>query len=309
VAETPGDALTARLAAEIRTIGFDVQEVPPPAVPGIEALEALGRPLSAIAVVRVLPLRAGGAEVWVVDRVTGKTVIRRVPGRLDAGRPDGLVALRAVELLRGSLLEIRLPSAPRGEVAPPPAVEAVVAADLATPPPTTPRLALAVYPGLAVSPGGLPALFGSQAQLALSSASGWGGELSAFVPHVPARVSGPEGQARVDLFMAGAGGRWATRPGRRMGAHFGVGFTGLWLRMNGQSNAALYEGRQDVVAAVAPYARAAASVALTSWLRAGVQVMAGATVPWPAVSFADRRVASWGLPFGVAGVGLEFGGR
>ncbi len=57
-----------------------------------------------------------GVEIWIADRVTGKTVLREMAD--DGGTPDrdAALALRAVELLRASLLEVGLPAPPPGEV-------------------------------------------------------------------------------------------------------------------------------------------------------------------------------------------------
>jgi hypothetical protein len=72
---------------------------------------------SATALVAVVAsAEPGSAELWVIDRVTGKTVVRRVnAGAGDPSRVAEILAVRAVELLRASFLELAI--GPPGETA------------------------------------------------------------------------------------------------------------------------------------------------------------------------------------------------
>ena len=86
--------------------------------------------MSATAVVAVV---AGAdpatAELWVVDRLTGKTVVRRIHADPKAAaRIAEILSVRAVELLRASFLELAITSRPRPDVVDAPAlpVEPVV---------------------------------------------------------------------------------------------------------------------------------------------------------------------------------------
>src|SRR6185436_2860745 len=87
-----------------------------------------------------------GTEVWVADRITGKTVIRDLVGATPESGPDD-VALGAIELLRASLMELHSPTAPPSEAELTPAVR-----DLSFPVPAvpakkpTPSLSLMVGP-------------------------------------------------------------------------------------------------------------------------------------------------------------------
>src|SRR4029079_11476316 len=61
-------------------------------------------------------------EVWVIDKVRGKSVVRRVPFEPAATRASTTLAIRAIELLRSSFLEIDLAAQDRRtEGGPPPA--------------------------------------------------------------------------------------------------------------------------------------------------------------------------------------------
>jgi hypothetical protein len=160
VVAAPEDAaLARRLAAELAGLRFRaVEVVAPPGAAARRPLEELARSRGAIAAIRVVPLD-GAVEVWIADRVTGKTVLREVLASGGADERDMLVSLRAVELLRASLLELGAPHAPPGEVSadalppemrplPGPAAEARAAGPAPAPAPAAPA------PGPAVASSG-----------------------------------------------------------------------------------------------------------------------------------------------------------
>ncbi len=102
------EAIT-RIRGELVADGFEVSVVN--ASPGSDARSALARAekdTSAAATVALfLHADARAAEVWVIDRLTAKTVVRAV--ELTAAPPGSapeVLARRSVELLRASLLEI-----------------------------------------------------------------------------------------------------------------------------------------------------------------------------------------------------------
>ena len=101
------EALT-RLSAELGASGFDVvivdgsRDADPRAL--VESAKLVPPPIATFVLTRV----GGGAsaEVWVADQLTGKTAIRRVDVRASAEHDaPSILAIRAVELLRASLLE------------------------------------------------------------------------------------------------------------------------------------------------------------------------------------------------------------
>lgn len=112
-------ALATRVAAELSALGFAVEtqtrEPNPP------ELAAEARRAGALAAIGVGPTREGNVEITVLDRVTGKTLRRELLGRsLTDPTTRELVALRASELLRASLMEIEAPHPPRGDLPPTP---------------------------------------------------------------------------------------------------------------------------------------------------------------------------------------------
>jgi hypothetical protein len=121
-----------RLRGELLAAGFEAEVVELSLGADVRgSLERLVPPAgnggSATALVAVVASAdAGSAELWVIDRVTGKTVVRRVnAGTADSTRAAEVLAVRAVELLRASFLELAV--APKNRETPPveaaPAVE------------------------------------------------------------------------------------------------------------------------------------------------------------------------------------------
>jgi hypothetical protein len=97
---------TTRLQAELIAAGFVVDMEETPATDPRDELEAGGsQSFASIAI-----LRSGSqavTDVWVVDRISGKTLIRRVEAGAEPGPTAArTLAIRAVELLRASLLEV-----------------------------------------------------------------------------------------------------------------------------------------------------------------------------------------------------------
>jgi hypothetical protein len=119
-----------RLRGELVAAGFDAEVVE--LVLGADVRASLERlsPTSAGAATALVAVVAsaepGSAELWVIDRVTGKTVVRRVnAGATDPPRMAQVLSVRAVELLRASFLELAIltPLANNNEPASTPAVE------------------------------------------------------------------------------------------------------------------------------------------------------------------------------------------
>jgi hypothetical protein len=95
-----------RLRAELLDAGFDVVEVDrAPGDPRSEVEEAAPDASSFATVAMSRVANGAFADVWISDRVTGKTVVRRI--EVGAGpNATAVLAIRALELLRASLLEV-----------------------------------------------------------------------------------------------------------------------------------------------------------------------------------------------------------
>ncbi|MFL5306180.1 MAG: hypothetical protein ACJ8F1_13260 [Polyangia bacterium] len=129
-----------RLKGELTSAGFDTQIVDAPPVAANSdggsrtALEQMASRRAADALLAIVgaPAMTNGAphsvEVWVVDNVTGKSVVRRIPFEPASASASKTLAIRAIELLRSSFLEIDLAAhaRPSSGAAPPPPPAAVV---------------------------------------------------------------------------------------------------------------------------------------------------------------------------------------
>jgi len=121
-----------RLEGELTAAGFETRTVE--GAGGVAAaggaarasLEEVAGAHGADAVMAIVgSLAPDSVELWVVDKVTGKSVVRRVAFEPTAERAPETLAIRAIELLRSSFLEIDFGARQRPgepETAPPPAV-------------------------------------------------------------------------------------------------------------------------------------------------------------------------------------------
>jgi hypothetical protein len=112
-----GELVAAGFDAEVRelTLGPDVRGSLEKLAPA-----STGAPTALVAI--VASADPGSAELWVIDRVTGKTVVRGVnAGATDPPRMAEVLSVRAVELLRASFLELAISTPPASAEAPPPA--------------------------------------------------------------------------------------------------------------------------------------------------------------------------------------------
>lgn len=118
----------AQLRAELLAAGFEVLTVRGRGAPTPDEMaDVAERTQSFAAIWIVRPPGRIAADVWVTDRVTGKTLLRKV--RPEGFKPDAarVFALRAVELLHASLLELNEKHPSRGAMPAPSRVRAWVA--------------------------------------------------------------------------------------------------------------------------------------------------------------------------------------
>jgi hypothetical protein len=305
----PGDRFGLRLVAELESLGFRAVVLDPSAEPASRAsLEASARRAGAIAAIRAVPSERG-VEVWIADRVTGKTVLRDLAN--DRGTPDveDALALRVVELLRASLLEIALPVPSRGEVpATPEIVEKMSvslpkAVEVAAPP----RWRLSLAPGLLLSPGG----FGGSASLALGldwmPSDHVGVFALAAIPLTGAHIARPQGSADLTILLAGGGVRFL--PASATSAwipSIDLGLAAVSLRSAGTANPGFVASSPSAVTA-APFARLGLAFAPLPRLRLRADVLAGLATPGITVQFAQHEIATWGAPLVLSTVGVDFG--
>ncbi|HVY29535.1 MAG TPA: hypothetical protein VHB79_23410 [Polyangiaceae bacterium] len=296
---SPGmDQLVVRFAAELDSLHLEVVRAPDTeGGPTLLELEQLARDNAARVAVRVA--KAGTAvDLWVASPQSHELVYRRVVAQ---GDPAVLV-LRSLEILRGSLIDLR--ALDREPPAPPPPV-----------PPTPPPAAspapepvhrtwlglsgalLAPHAGRSLGAGALLALryriasrFALHAEV-LAPLSGWS-------------VEGEGGSAKIWLGSATVaalvnpwGERWLS-PG------LGLGLGALGLRTRGEAQPG-FEASSELHAALFPHGRVELALGLTPSLRLRAALVAGFATPRPVLLFAEKREESWLNPLLISTLGVE----
>jgi hypothetical protein len=247
--------------------------------------------IAAIAVVR--PAGQIDAQVWVTDRVTGKTLLRRVHFAGDAPDAPAIFALRAVELLRASLLELAEEHPQRGEVIPTRAVREWV---MRPPEPEPERhYALRAGAGVMAGPGSLGAAFAPMLAATWRPLAAWSFELFGSGPALGS-IDGAEGEASFDRELLALRARFEPDLGTRS--------VGLWLALGPGAHhfgvrgsaAQPFRAASDDVWSAALLAGIGAKLRILAPLSVGVELDALLLTPRPVVRFAEREVAAAGSP-------------
>jgi hypothetical protein len=288
------------LRAEFEALGMHVElEDRGPKEIGPRDLNEVARHHQAVAAVRVL-VAAAVVEVWIADRVTGKVVLRDViehgPGKVD----QTLVALRTVELLRGSLMELDAPHEPRGEVPPSPALRA-----LARSSDDRERYALGVAGAAMWSDGG------STGVPVLSLAMTWrpwrwfACRARGATALIPATVSAPEGSAAFTLRWAEIDALVVTPPSTsRWRGSVGVGLGLHAIAMEGRASEP-YWGDSATLWSLAPTVSASVGYVVAEPVRLVLGAWATSMLRFSRVQFAGREVGRYGALLVGGALGIE----
>jgi hypothetical protein len=305
----PDDRFGLRVRAELDSLGFQTVVTGEEAGPASRvSLEGAARRAHAIAAIRGVPAD-GGVDVWIADRVTGKTVLRHVES--EPGSPDreAALAIRAVELLRASMLETSLPRRPPGEV--PAGVEIrerlqVPALARSVPPEVRVAVGLA---SVAWSPGG----FGTASSFALDLGVMPSEHVGVFATGA-ASLTSPEirnpalGSATLSLVVAGVGARFVFTPRESTWEPFAdAGVAAVLLRSQGTGASAGLVVGVATGAAAAPFTRVGLAFAATPSVRIRADLLVGVIGQGVSVQIGDKPAASWGLPFLLPSLGIDLG--
>jgi len=184
----------ARVRGELTAAGFEVSMLPQDTALDVRsALETVGRELDPIAAFAIVRAATGNtAEIWVCDRIAGKSVIQSV--RLDVagipGEPSRSVvlAVQAVELLKASLAQYWLASQRRtspaaGAGAPATAVTAGLGVEAAV--------------GVLDNAGAVSPVWQPIVRASYGSAGGWAGRITVAGLGSDAALRAPEGSAQI----------------------------------------------------------------------------------------------------------------
>ena len=305
----PGDRFGLRLVAELESLGFRAVILDPAAEPTSRAsLETAARSAGAIAAIHAVSSEHG-VEMWIADRVTGKTVLREVASTDDAPDRDAALALRAVELLRASLLEVALPAPPPGEVPATPEIREKMqlpASDALAAQPA-PALRFALAPGVLLSPGHLGPAGSLTLDLAWIPSDHVGLVGLAAIPLTRPQVAGAAGSADLAVLLAAGGARFlfTTRESRwAPSADLGAMVVSLWSK--GTANPGFTAGTSSAVTA-ALFARLGVAFAPIPSLRLRADVLAGVVPQGVSIQVAGQEIATWGRPLVLPSAGIDFG--
>jgi len=315
-ADEAWEAAEKTAAAEFSALGFDVETVDGTATDTEGQWAELGSIVEekkAVCALRISLADAGsrkGADVWVNETVTGKTIYRFIPFE---GSPDAeaasVVALRVVELLRASLLELTM--APEGakEAGPPaevvamiedkkPAPQAKLDEELAVPPgPGKPpgQLGLRLGAEALGSPGGMGAMGAVNLSLRWNFVPYLSAEIDAMITFVTRSVKHGDASASIDLSAVRGWLLWEFLRGKILRLCVGAG-GGILLAWSRGFVSGFFETRTDVTWAGFVGATVQTGIVLSKnlWLRPGFIV--GFSLPPIRVTFWDTRVARFGMP-------------
>jgi hypothetical protein len=333
LASSAEDATVARVHDELRALGFEVQFEPTAGPPDDLASVARREGAAAAAyverwppevVIWVDPTRAGG------DPGSGNLI--HVGDSFSEATRTELLALRAVELLRGKLLPLSQPSksgatagstegdsrqTQTGSAEQPPAGPpgVGVARKPANPDSVTSEAddgkhdsrhgTISVGPALLLSPGGVPAM--PQIRVAGGYNLGWriGFEGSLSIPTTEATVSADAGDVGLrSLALAGSLTVEITPEDMDFGLLGGLGMGATALFFDGEAGPP-FAGARGTRWAAAPQAQLAAHYRFHPLLAVRVDVVASLLRPEPIVRIAGQEVASFGQPAVLMALGLE----
>ena len=304
----PADEILAeavlRIKGELEAGGFHVAvadiDVSEPEADPRALMERAGQDLAPSATIGIFGnLEKGSAELWVVDRITGKTVIRRLEVQASSDRPiSEVLAIRAQELLRASLVECLVE-----ENRPNPT--------MATPPPQIHR-----WVKQAVESRVAPWTLGLE--LGATTFGSWGGIGPAVAPAGRLRVAlGERFWARLTALGLGSGPRvnwndsasasvnqslvlleiasWL-RSRRLVRPLFSVGLGLERVAVDGTATLPYYQGERNARWFPAGDAGAGVSLRLQAHWEVQLEVHALFATPRPTVRFMDTEVARAGQP-------------
>lgn len=312
-------ATARRFIKELNTLDVDVITVTgDESAPSIrKELQRVAAEQHAFAAVRIVPT-GNEAEVWVADRVTGKTLVREVISGDHQGQFDEAVSLGAVELLRASLLEVATDTELKGEVAPPAAAKKLLPPPKSPPPapraaptpakPTPPAqyatALLGIGPALDVGINHLKPSQSLEFDLKLVAPSGWGGEVLYRSPFTGQQVSRPEGNATIHAQHFALMGCYAPVLGA-WSPSIGMGMGAAAIASSGQATDPRMVAREEQRVRWLALTRAGLGYRALPFLGVRVDASLGyATAPL-AIRFAGRQAAEYGRPFVSVGVGFE----
>jgi hypothetical protein len=306
----PSSQAARRLARDLESLGLDVLvlRATPENSSGRTSLEKSARSVGAIAAVRLVA-SGQGTEVWVADRITGKTVIRELVGSTETDvRPDD-VALGAIELLRASLMEVHAPSPPHGEAELTNEIRALSYPGAEGRPkvelPPTPAFSLAGGPSVDLGLDGVGPSLHSQWAAWLSLGQRFGARAFASLALVPAERDVTEGTVEVASNVLGLGATFdCLRPDGPFVPTLGLGFVTARVQTVGRARAP-FVSTSDSAWFAGGYGQLGAGLRIAPALRLRFDATLIALATRPTIESSHRAIGKWGAPGGLLSLSLE----
>lgn len=308
------DPIVVRMRDELGVLGFEVEIVVGSATTA--DLAALARSRGAAAAARV-DTAASAIDLW-VDPTSEPGPIADL--RIEGPGDPALLALRAVELLRGRLIH----------PVPAPTRDAALSADAGASRPTPPKppeanplpaakpapavapsrgaagpFALFLAPAALLSPGGLPATPHVRLGAEWFPVDRVGVEIVTFLPTVPATASAPEGSVALRVLELGGGLHGTlTDPSADLSLGVGLGLSAMLLLFDGEAKPPFVAERGSHWIA-SPYASIGAAYRVYPRLAVRADILTTIARPEPVIRIAGREVASFGQPAVFLSLGIE----
>jgi hypothetical protein len=291
-----------RIRSELSAGGFEVvvRDSPASALqPEPHALMERAAELPAPSVTLAIfgDLDKGTASLWVVDRITGKAVVRHVEVETSDDRPiSEVLAIRAQELLRARLVEVVVEDERRE----PPAVVSPPQVERAQHPSKLPfarwRLGLELGLSALAGWGDIGPALAPTARLRVALGDRFWLRLTAMGLGTEPRVRAPIGSARVsqDLLLLECA-VWL-RPGRRLRPVVSVGLGSERFVVDGTTSSSSYQGAHSARWFFAADLGAGLAVRLGAHWEAQLELHALVAVPRPVVRFFDVAASHAGEP-------------
>jgi hypothetical protein len=292
-----------RLHGELLSVGLDLEMVDRPAARGPGStdfrawLETMAEAVGACAVIEIVGDKAPFAvDVWVIDKPPRNSEVTHVAVEPDTESAPERLAIRAIEVLRSSFLEIDLASRERRgrPIAPPPAATSV--------------------PGEVNKPASRPERFAVEAGAAvLTSLDGVGPALSPIVragwaasPYLAVRatlaglgtrptVATTAGNARVAQQYAVLGGAYRFRSDQRLRPFLALSAGGLRTSVEGQATSP-NQGHSAVEWSFLAEGSLGFELHLGDHYYLTLAAHVQAAAPYVAIHFMDSVVATSGRP-------------
>ncbi|WP_437894376.1 hypothetical protein [Sorangium sp. So ce124] len=300
-----------RIRGELVADGFDVEVLDAQSASAPRpTMDHAGQQAGSAALIGLFLAPDGqAAELWVVDPRTHETLVRRIDTRGEAREHIvEVLAVRAVELLRASLLELLMSSqrapapAPAPAAAPPPSkVSEQVPPQAEQPRVHASRLSMwgvELGGGLLASPGGIgPALL-LVARLRFAPLGPMGpleARLSFAGLGTAPRVVGPQGSATVQQRFGLVELAALPWPELRLRPRFSVGLGALHVAVDGEASWP-YRGVHSAQWAFAADAGAGVELGIVRRLHVVAEAHALVAHPYPVVRFVETEAARGARP-------------